>query len=38
MLKNRVKDTGASLAFARQVIGQEEFASFRVVSGQNFRE
>jgi hypothetical protein len=36
MLTNRVNDTEASLAYARQVIGQEEFADFRILSEQNF--
>jgi hypothetical protein len=35
MLTNRVNDTEASLAFARQVIGQET-ANFRILSEQNF--
>jgi hypothetical protein len=38
MLTNRVNDTEASLAYTRQVIGQEEFADIRILSGQNFHD
>jgi hypothetical protein len=38
MLTNRASDTEASLAFARQVIGQYECADFRILSEQNFHD
>jgi hypothetical protein len=36
MLTNQVNDIEASLAYTRQVIGQYEFADFRILSEQNF--
>jgi hypothetical protein len=38
MQTNRVNNTGASLAFARKVIGQYEFADFRILNEQNFND
>jgi hypothetical protein len=38
MLTNQVNDREASLAFAGQVIGQYEFADFRILSEQNFHD
>jgi hypothetical protein len=38
MLTNRVNDTEARLTSARQVIGQEELADFRILSEQRFHD
>jgi hypothetical protein len=36
LLTNRVNNTEAKLTFERQVIGQEEFVDFRILSEHNF--